>query len=62
MEVGDLIVIEAEKVGHGPRRGVIVGLRDPLIRVRWDSGDESTIVPSSGAMTVLARTRPPSAR
>ena len=62
MKVGDRIIIEAEKVGHEPRRGVIVDLHDPLIRVRWDTGDESTIVPSSGVMTVLARTRPPSTR
>lgn len=62
MKVGDRIVIETEKVGQEPRRGVIVDLRDPLIRVRWDSGDESTIVPSSGVMTVLAGTPPSSAR
>jgi hypothetical protein len=61
MKVGDRIVLEAEKVGQAPRRGVIIDLRDPLIRVRWDSGEESTIVPSSGAMTVLARPRSSSA-
>jgi hypothetical protein len=61
MEAGDQIILETEKVGQEPRRGVIVDVHDRLVHVRWESGQESTIVPACGAVTVIAHTRPPSA-
>lgn len=54
-QINDRIVVEAEKVGRQPRTGVVTGVSDPLIRVRWDGGGESTFVPASGSLRVVGR-------
>ena len=54
-EVGDRIVVEAEKVGQPPRGGIVeeVLRREPArLRVRWDDGHSSIVAPSSGAARV----------
>jgi len=50
----DRIEIESEKVGDPPRTGVVTGVAGRLITVAWDSGGESSLVPSAGAMRVVA--------
>jgi hypothetical protein len=55
VQVGDRIEIESEKVGSPIRGGVVVEVDGRLLRVRWDSGTESTYVPSAGAMRVVGR-------
>ena len=51
--VGCRIEVESEKLGVEPRTGVVTAVRDPLVRVRWDDGHESSFVPGSGAMHVI---------
>ena len=54
VEVDTRIVVESEKVGVEPRCGVVTGVACALVRVRWDSGQESSFVPAAGAMRVVA--------
>jgi hypothetical protein len=53
VEVKDRVVVESEKVGDPPRTGVVTGVAGSLIRVRWDSGDESAFVPQAGSLRVV---------
>lgn len=55
VEVGDRVVVEAEKVGTQPRPGVVTAVQGPLLTVRWDAGAESTFVPASGSLRVVGR-------
>lgn len=36
------------------RDGVVAAVTGPLVRVRWPSDEETTIVPAPGTLTVLA--------
>ena len=54
-EVGDRIVVEAERVGQATRTGVVeeVLTPDPLrLRVRWDDGHSTELAPSAGAAKI----------
>jgi hypothetical protein len=52
VNVGDRIVVESEKVGVPPRRGVVTGLSGTLLTVLWENGQESRFVPSAGSLSV----------
>ena len=47
-DVGDRIVVESEKVGTPPRRGEVTSVSGHMVTVRWDTGEQSTFVPSAG--------------
>jgi Domain of unknown function (DUF1918) len=50
--VGDRIVVEAEKVAQARRSGVVEEvLREdpPRLRVRWDDGRTTVLAPAAGA-------------
>ena len=55
-KVGDVIVVESEKVGQPERRGEILGIIEASYgtryQVRWDDGHESTIRPAVGSAQV----------
>ena len=53
VEVGDRVELALVKVGQRPRSGVVSAVRGRMITVRWDSGEESTVVPASGTLSVL---------
>jgi Domain of unknown function (DUF1918) len=58
-EVGDRIVVEAEKVGQSARSGVVeevLNAEQPRLLVHWDDGHTSIVTPAAGA----ARIEPPS--
>ncbi|HWC09640.1 MAG TPA: DUF1918 domain-containing protein [Acidimicrobiales bacterium] len=50
--VGDHVVVESEKVGTPPRRGEVIGISGKMLTVRWDTGEQSTFVPTSGSLRV----------
>ena len=52
-EIGDRVAIAGNKVGQVPREGVVRAKTGNLIRVEWDSGEESTMMPAPGTLTVL---------
>jgi hypothetical protein len=58
VEVGDRVLVESEKVGSAVRSGVVMAVDDPLITVRWDSGEESVFVPSAGSLRVTGHEPP----
>ena len=62
VDVGDRVQVASTKVGQTPRDGVVIGVSGPLVRVRWSSGEESTVVPTVGSMTVIGGVKAPSGR
>jgi len=51
VKVGDHIRLSSMK---GPNReGVVAAVTGPLVRVRWPSDQETTLVPAPGTLTVL---------
>ena len=54
VKVGDRIRLSSTK---GPDRdGVVTAVTGSLLRVRWPSDEETTVVPAPGTLTVLAAT------
>jgi hypothetical protein len=49
----DRVELESEKVGDPPRTGVVTGVAGRLITISWDTGGESSLVPSAGALRVI---------
>ncbi len=52
VEVGHRVQLAPATVGRRPRSGVVTGVRGQMITVRWDSGEQSTVVPASGTLSV----------
>ena len=52
VKVGDRIRLASTK--GADRDGVVTAVTGSLIRVRWPSGEETTVVPAPGTLTVLA--------
>jgi orotidine-5'-phosphate decarboxylase len=53
--VGDRVQILSKKVGGAPRDGVVTGVTGSLLRVRWSTGEQSTVVPSMGSLAVVGK-------
>ena len=52
VKVGDRIRLSSTK---GPDRdGVVTAVTGSLLRVRWPSNEETTVIPAPGTLTVLA--------
>ena len=58
-DVGDRIEVSQTK-GQPARAGLVIAIQGRMMTVRWDSGEESKLVPGPGAITVLGRGRLPS--
>jgi hypothetical protein len=52
VEVGHRVQLAPAKVGRRPRSGVVTAVRGQMITVHWDSGEQSTVVPASGTLSV----------
>ncbi len=49
--IGDRVRLSSTK---GPNReGVVTAVTGSLLRLRWPSGEESTVIPAPGTLTVL---------
>ena len=57
VEVGDEIELSTKKVGQAPRTGTVIAVREPLVTVRWPTGEQSTLVPSPGTLSVVRPVR-----
>jgi hypothetical protein len=53
--VGDRVQLASRKVGEAPRDGVVTGVTGSLLRVRWSTGEQSTVVPSMGSLAVVGK-------
>ena len=61
-DVGDRVRVQSTKVGGASRDGVVTHVIGQLLHVRWSTGEESTIVPASGSMTVIGKVKVPSTK
>lgn len=56
-EIGDRVRMSATRVGQAPRQGVVTAVSGGLLGIRWSTGEESTLVPGPGTLTVIGKTR-----
>jgi hypothetical protein len=55
VHVGDRIRVESERTGQAPRAGTVeevLGEVPARLRVRWDDGRSSVLVPSAGSARI----------
>jgi Domain of unknown function (DUF1918) len=57
VRIGDSVEAATRKIGQTPRTGTVTAVRGALITVRWDSGDETTLIPAAGTLTVIGAAR-----
>jgi hypothetical protein len=50
--VGDHVVVESQKVGTPPRRGEVTDVSGKVLTVRWETGEQSTFIPTAGSLRV----------
>ena len=55
--IGDRVLVPSRKIGAAPREGVVTGVTGSLLRVRWATGEETSILPSMGSIEVIGKTR-----
>ena len=53
VQVGDVIEIVTRKIGQTARRGRVKAVRGALITVAWDSGEETSLMPAAGSLTIV---------
>jgi hypothetical protein len=51
--VGDRVRLDARKVGAVAREGEVVAVAGPLLTIRWSTGEQSTMAPGPGSLTVV---------
>jgi len=56
-DVGDRVRFASRKVDEAPREGVVTGVTGGLLRIKWSTGEESTVVPGPGAGAVIGKVR-----
>ena len=64
-QVGDRVVVEAERTTRAPRHGVIEEIlqeEPPRFRVHWEDGRESILTPAAGALHVERKRRTTTAK
>jgi len=42
--------------------GVVTGVTGSLLRIRWSTGEESSVIPAAGALAVIGKARKPSGK
>ena len=60
VSAGDRIRLSLNK--GTDREGVVTGVTGSMLRVRWSSKEETSVVPAPGTITVLGRSRPKASR
>jgi hypothetical protein len=61
VHIGDRISVESERVGQAPRSGTVEEVLAEMptrLRVRWDDGRSSVLVPAAGSAHIEAAQRP----
>ncbi len=55
VHIGDRISVESERTGQAPREGTVeevLGEAPARLRVRWDDGHSTVLVPSAGSARI----------
>ena len=60
--VGDKVRVLPNRAGQPPREGVVTAVSGTMLRVKWSTGEETSLIPGPGAVTVLGRARAVSAK
>jgi len=60
--IGDRVQVASTKVSQAPRDGVVTGVIESLLQVKWSTGEQSTFTPTMGSLIVVGRTRSRSKR
>jgi len=55
--VGDRVRFASRKVDEAPREGVVTGVIGQLLRIKWSTGEESTVIPGPGAVAVIGKVK-----
>jgi hypothetical protein len=55
--VGDRVRIAPTKIGAVAREGVVTGVVGRLLRIKWSTGEESTVAPGPGSVAVVGKVR-----
>ena len=55
--IGDRVRLESTKVGQAPRDGVVTGVAGELLRIVWSTGEESSLIPGAGSITIVGKAR-----
>jgi hypothetical protein len=53
--VGDRVSALPNKAGQPPRDGVVTAMSGNLLRIRWSSGEETSLIPGAGSVMVVAK-------
>jgi Domain of unknown function (DUF1918) len=53
-QVDDQVQVVSPKLGGHVRQGVVTGVSGSLLRIRWSTGEESTVVPAAGSLRVTS--------
>ena len=56
-KIGDRVQVSSSKVGQLPREGIVTGVSGAMLRMTWSTGEESTLVPSAGAVVVIPKAK-----
>jgi hypothetical protein len=55
--VGDRVRVLQNKAGQPPRDGVVTAVSGSMLRIRWSTGEETSLVPGSGSVSVVGKAR-----
>jgi len=55
--VGDRVRVSSTKVGQVPRDGIVMAVSGRLLRVKWSTGEESSLIPGAGSLAIIGKAR-----
>ena len=55
--IGDRVRVASTKVDQVPRDGIVTGVIGHMLRIKWSTGEESTVVPGPGAFAVIGKVK-----
>jgi Domain of unknown function (DUF1918) len=61
-DVGDRVRMHAIKVDQAPREGVVTSVSGSLLRIKWSTGEETTMVPGPGSVAVIGKVKQASSK
>jgi len=53
--VGDCVRVSSTKVGQAPRDGVVTAVSGGLLRIKWSTGEESSLIPGAGSLAIIGK-------
>jgi hypothetical protein len=54
-DVSDRVRVHSRKGREAPREGEVASVVGHLLRIRWSTGEESTMAPSPGSLSVVGK-------